>query len=181
MPGIVVFLAREGPPPPAGPRPESGGARGTHSPGSRMTTGLHCARERGTLGDVVSSGSIAQRSCSVQSCRDSFRPWALATFREFGKHIPRRRRQSKISFFFILVLRGLKYQITSARKITSWLMGIQKGKVQSSNILLVKVKSKPHLVLTRDGQTESRTYGTCSCVVCLFGIIYFLPCLQVSE
>ena len=34
----------------AGSKPESSGAHGTHSPVTRMTTGLHCAREPGTPG-----------------------------------------------------------------------------------------------------------------------------------
>lgn len=55
--GNCSFPGPGGPSSRGGPRPESGGAHGIRSPVTRMTTGLHCARERGTPGYVVSSHS----------------------------------------------------------------------------------------------------------------------------
>lgn len=63
MPGIVVSPALEPHPPlpGAGPRRESGGAQGTRSPMTRMTTGLHGALPRGRPGYVVSAHSPGGR------------------------------------------------------------------------------------------------------------------------
>ena len=53
-------------------------------------------------------------------------------------------------------------------------------KIPSSNILLIEEINKPLFILVHHGQTESKTH-VCSLVFCLFSIIYFLLCLQVSR